>query len=157
MIYDSISNLSKYISGEDYQYIRTFLDQINEGMPEGKYELCGERIFARVMSYQTNNPKECKIEAHNKYIDIQFSISGAEGIDIYPRGEMEIIEDYKEDEDVVYFRHSGIPRVHVNNFPGCFAAILPNEAHSPQQKISDIEYVKKVVIKMTDLKWRKSK
>lgn len=157
MIYDAISNLLKYVSEEDYQYIRDFLEQINENMPEGKYELCGERIFARVMSYQTNDPKECKVEAHNKYIDIQFTICGAEGIDIYPRKGMEIIEDYREDEDVAYFRHSGIPSIHVNNLPGYFVIIFPDEAHSPQQRVGNIEYVKKAVIKIADQKWRKSK
>lgn len=153
MIFDSINNLHRYVSEEDYQYIRAFLDQVNEDMPEGKYEICGERIFARVMSYQTKDSEICKIEAHNKYIDIQSTIYGAEGIDIYPRERMKISENYDADKDVAYFSCSGLPSVHVNNLPGFFSFILPEEAHSPQQRIGDIEYVKKFVIKVSYNHW----
>lgn len=152
MVFDSINNLHKYISEVDYQYIRIFLEQINADMPEGKYEICGEQIFARVMSYRTNAPEKCKIEAHNKYIDIQSTICGAEGIDIYPREGMEVSESYDEDEDVIFFRYSDFPSVHINNFAGFFSLILPDEAHSPKQRVGDIEYVKKVVIKIMQ-KW----
>lgn len=153
MIFDSITNLHRYVSQGDYQYIRAFLDQVNEDIPEGRYEICGERIFARVMSYQTNAPAACKIEAHNKYIDIQSTICGAEGIDIYLREGMEISEVYDEDGDVAYYRHLGIPSVHVNNLPGFFSFILPEEAHSPQQRVSGIGHVKKFVIKISYEHW----
>lgn len=149
MIFDSVNNLHKYILEKDYQYIRLFLDQVNEDMPEGRYEICGDRIFAQVMSYQTNDPEACKIEAHIKYADIQVTIYGAEGIDIYTREEMRMSESYDEDKDVVYFKAAGIPKVHVNNLPGYFSLILPEEAHCPQQRVGNVERVKKFVIKLS--------
>lgn len=148
MVFDSINNLYKYIHEESYRKIETFLQQVSSDMPEGKYGIWGEKIFARVLAYDTNDPEKCVLEAHNKYIDIQSTIYGAEGIDIYPREKLQVSLGYDEVNDVIFFRKSVPPMAHTVNFPGQFTMLMPNEAHSPQQRAGAVPYVKKFVIKI---------
>ena len=83
MIYDRIEKLHEYLDLADYKLIRaSFLKRINSDMEERIYPIDGDRIYARVMSYDTKEPSDCKLEAHDKYIDIQCTIIGAEGIDV---------------------------------------------------------------------------
>ena len=80
MIIDKIENahlykgLSKRIE-KAFEYIRaTDLKNIKPG----KYEIDGENIFALISEYKTKSEQEGKLEAHRKYIDVQYVISGEE-------------------------------------------------------------------------------
>ena len=42
----------------------------------GKYDLLGDKLFVRMQEYATNPPEASLWEAHRKYIDIQFMLSG---------------------------------------------------------------------------------
>lgn len=148
MIFDKIDNLYRYISADAYSNIKDFLRKIEDDIPEGEYEICGERIYARVMSYATKPCQECKIEAHRRYIDIQSTIYGAEGIGIYSQKGLAIFENYNAAADVELFNQPGIEVAYAYNFPEYFTMLLPGEAHSPQQKVGKNDYVKKFVIKV---------
>jgi len=149
MIYSNVSNLSQYLEQHVYLKINKFLQQVNENMEEGRYEIWGDKVFARVMSYDTSLPEECKIEAHNKYIDIQATIIGAEGIGVYERERLSEKGSYQQDNDVIFFEETGAKMIaHTINIPGYFTMLFPEEAHRPQEKIDEINKVKKYVIKV---------
>ena len=42
----------------------------------GKYDLMGDKLFVRMQEYATNPLEASLWEAHRKYIDIQFMLSG---------------------------------------------------------------------------------
>ena len=46
----------------------------------GKYSILGDEIFALVNNYKTQPEEKCLLEAHKKYIDLQFMVSGSEQI-----------------------------------------------------------------------------
>ena len=149
MVHDKIENLHKYVNEQDYEMIKSgFIDIISHDMEERIYPIDGERIYARVMSYDTKDPSICKLEAHEKYIDIQCTITGAEGIDIYDRSQLTISEPYNTEKDVVFYeKKADVLLAHTNNFEGYFTLLMPDEAHAPQQRVGDISRVKKFVIK----------
>lgn len=149
MIHDKIENLNRLISISDYELIRdSFLDKISPSMEEHVYPIDGDRIYAKVMSYDTKEPRLCKLEAHDKYIDIQCTIIGAEGIDVYDRSKLTISETYNPEKDVVFYeKRADALHAHTDNLEGYFTLLMPNEAHAPQQRVGDISRVKKFVIK----------
>ena len=149
MIYDRIQNLYKYLNSPDYELIkRCFLDTLTPEIPDGNYPIDGQRIFANVSSYETKNMSDCKVEAHNYYIDIQCTIKGGEGIDVFERSSLSINEGYSREIDTCFFERNELALIaHINNIEGFFTILFPNEAHSPQQRIFEIDRVKKFVIK----------
>ena len=149
MIFSELNNLNQYLKTEDYIKIKKFLDNVSPDIDEGKYEIDGEKIYAKVMSYDTKPIEKCLVEAHNKYIDIQASLVGSEGIDVFKRKGLTEQIPYKVEEDVVIYKPDERMLIsHVNNIPGYFSMLFPEDAHRPQEVTSDKNRVKKFVIKL---------
>lgn len=51
-------------------------------LANGRYEIDGERMFANVMSFETQAAANKQGEVHQQYIDFQYLISGEERIDV---------------------------------------------------------------------------
>jgi len=132
--------------------IECFLFSLTGNTPDGYYPINGNKIFARVASYPTLRKDECKVEAHNNYIDIQVTLVGAEGIDVFDRQRMDISEPYNAENDIVFFSAvNKTPYASIINYPGYFTMLFPEEAHRPMQKPDNCdaeEPIKKVVIKV---------
>lgn len=149
MIYDRILNLHKYISEEDYRKLDSFLKMIPTSLEEKTYDIDGEHIYAKVMSYSTKDAEECRIEAHDRYIDIQCTICGAEAISVYRREDLNTVDEYNSEKDVVHFERQGANMIaRTVNHEGYFTLLYPEEAHAPKEKVADFDYVKKFVIKL---------
>ncbi len=150
MIMDHLNNLLNYVPEQYKPGIADFLAQVHPGMEERVYAIYGDYVFARVMSYDTKEKESCRIEAHNRYIDIQASITGAEEIDVFARETLRIDQEYQKGPDVLFF-DQGMQRPFAQNrnLPGMFSMLFPGEAHRPQEKADGYDsHVKKFVIKM---------
>lgn len=148
MVHDQLSRLGLYLPKAQREAVAKFLANVQEDMPEGKSNIDGDAIYARIMSYPTKLPKDCAIEAHDIYVDIQFTLVGGEGIDIFPRAELhELTADIEK--DFYTFAADEPPRLSVANLPGWFTMIFPHEAHRPQESLDGkCAIVKKGVIKI---------
>jgi YhcH/YjgK/YiaL family protein len=149
MVIGALKDIKKYLSEDNYQKIEKYLQTVSADMEEGEYEIDGTRIFARVMSYHTALRKDCKVEAHDKYIDIQSTLVGSEGIDIFHREALKELQSYDEAADVVFFEDNSKAYITVDNLPGYFSMIFPEEAHKPMISLNgNCDTVKKFVIKV---------
>jgi len=150
MIMDHLVNLLNYVPEQYKQGIKAFLAQVSPDMEERQYDIYGTRVFARVMSYETQARENCRIEAHDCYIDIQATIIGAEGIDVFDRKALQTAQEYERERDITFFHQKDQkPFAENRNIPGMFSMLFPYEAHRPQEKVDGYEsYVKKFVIKM---------
>ena len=147
MIIDKIenSNLYKNISeriSKSFEYIRT-TDLKN--LPAGRYPIDGENIFALVSEYQTKSESEGKLEAHKKYIDVQFVIEGEELMGYSPLGRQQILKPYKEENDIVFFKGD---KSFTKVSEGMFAIFFPEDVHMPGIASGKSSSVKKLVIKV---------
>jgi biofilm protein TabA len=110
----------------------------------GKYPIDGENVFATVSDYSPSD--NSKWEAHKKYIDIQYIISGKETMGKVPLSETTVVQEYNETKDVGFFETK------VGNYyvvgPGSFLIFFPTEAHRPGLKTEGFDKVKKIVIKV---------
>ncbi len=148
MIIDKIENshlykgLSKKIE-KAFEYIHnTDLKNIHPG----KYEIEGENIFALISEYETKTESEGKLEAHRKYIDVQYVISGEELIGYSPLSNQKVIEPYKEENDIVFFKGD---KSFTKVSSGMFAIFFPADVHMPGISVNEKSPVKKLVIKVT--------
>jgi biofilm protein TabA len=149
MIIDKIENIKFYSNiSEKISKALTFLkntkfiDQQN-----GKYQIEDNDLFYIVQRYQTKPLAEGKFEAHKKYIDIQYLVSGKEIIGYAPLVNLAIIEPYNDKTDVAFYKAP-------ENFttllltPGSFAIFFPHDAHLPCRQLNTPEDVLKVVVKV---------
>jgi len=147
MIFDSIENSEIYYGlGEKFQKAFEYIKNTDfSKISDAKIEIDGDNIFALVQKYNTKNPKNAKWEAHRKYVDIQFMISGAENIGFVLSDYLDITEEYNEEKDVEFYDGLG-DFVQLNE--GEFAVFFPNDAHKPGLHIKESELVHKVVVKV---------
>jgi len=114
----------------------------------GKYEIEGSSIYALVQEYQTAPKAEKKVEAHQKYIDIQYIAQGNEVIGFAPFSpESEIKENLLDQKDAIYYKSvKGEMDLIMSN--GMYAIFFPGEIHRPGCNYGNGGQVKKVVVKI---------
>ena len=105
MIIDKIENSHRYVDlGKRIEKAFKYINYTDlKNIQPGKYEIDEENIFALISEYKTKPESEGKLEAHRKYIDVQYVISGEELMGYSPLGNQQILEPYKEENDIVFF------------------------------------------------------
>jgi YhcH/YjgK/YiaL family protein len=147
MIIDKIENAKIYYNLSDR--IKKSLDYITQTdlkeLQPGKYEIDGENLFALISEYETKTESEGKLEAHKKYIDVQYVIEGEELMGYSPLGNQQVLEPYKEENDIIFF--SG-EKSFIRVKKGMFAIFFPADVHIPGICVENKSRVKKLVIKV---------
>lgn len=112
----------------------------------GKFEIEAENIFALHQEYKTIPRNKCKLEAHKRYIDIQYILDGEELIGYANIDKLEIDSEYNTENDIVFFKQASMSEVILKS--GEYAIFEPEDAHSPQGIVEFETNVKKIVIKV---------
>lgn len=140
-IYETISPLLKaafeYLKQTDFSK-----------MDNGKHVIDGDALFAIVQEYDTKNSTDAKLEAHRKYIDVQYIISGEELIGVRPLIDQTPCKDYDAENDYALYDDT-CSFVKIN--PKQFAVLFPQDLHKPGIKVDGAIKVKKVVMKVSTL------
>ena len=76
MIFDRLENLSRYRGL--YRGLDTVICWLEQndpaGLPLGRTELDGNRVFVNVMEADTRSPQQAQYEVHEKYMDLQLDL-----------------------------------------------------------------------------------
>lgn len=131
MILDTLDNAAKYAGLKiGCSEAFGFLDQPGlRDLPDGKYEISGERVYAIIDRTQGRKVSDGQLEGHRRYLDIQFIVSGEESMGWSPRAGLTTAVEYDPDRDLEFF--DGEPESVVYVPPGSFAVFLPTDAHLP--------------------------
>ncbi len=145
MILDTLGNAGKYTGLKiGLSEAFGFLDQPGLAeLPDGKYEIAGERVYAMISHDQGRTVSDGELEAHRKYLDIQFVISGNESMGWKNREGLVNSMEYDEERDLEFFK--GEPGSIMRVPPGSFIVFLPSDAHLPLIGKGEIH---KVVVKV---------
>lgn len=150
MIFDRIENSTNYAAlGEDLAEGFDFIKKaVSEDLPVGKYEIDGTRVFAMIQEY-TSKPHDAAVfEAHRKYTDIQYVISGIEEIGVCDISKGTVKTEYSDETDAAFYEKNDKGGKIVLE-SGDFAVFFPNDLHMPglafEGKICN---VKKIVVKV---------
>jgi uncharacterized protein, YhcH/YjgK/YiaL family len=147
MIADLLENADLYAHIDDRLAVGLKYLQSTDfsSLAPGKYLIEDSEVFASVSEYDTKKPEDAKWEAHRKYADIQYIISGEEKMGYAPLKTMEVTEAYNPEKDIVFLKGSGD---HMVVKPGMFVVFFPQDAHQPSVSVGSNAPVKKVVIKV---------
>ena len=153
MIFSSIKNGDTF---ESYpQAIQTALDYLKShdftAMEPGVYEIQGKEIYAEVFDAVTVEADTKKAESHEKFLDVQFLVSGRERLGFTKNtGNYKVAEHIKE-RDLIFYE-SVEAEGWIESRPGCFCVFFPSDIHRPECISGESAKLRKVVVKVsTDL------
>lgn len=119
------------------------------GLPVGRIELEGDKLYVLVQDYATVAPSEKRPEAHDKYLDIQYIANGAEEIGWCVRHDgLENAEDLRRDKDVIFFKNIA-DETKLVLCSGMYAIFFPNDVHRPGCIHGKSQAVRKAVVKIS--------
>jgi YhcH/YjgK/YiaL family protein len=100
-----------------------------------------------VSEYISKNEESAQFEAHRKYIDIQYVVSGKELINIAPLASVkEVLTPYDASKDIEFVTVSKL--IYLKASPSDFFIFFPGDAHRPGLKDGANAPVRKIVIKV---------
>ena len=146
MIYDKLEHLETYtgISDRLAKGLRLLKETDFSVLEPGRYEADGTNLYFMVQSYQSKESNDTP-EAHRKYIDIQYLLSGEELIGVGALSDM--TEEVTANPDSDFWLYHG-PMSHVKIGNGYFAVLFPQDAHAPGIAADAPAPVRKVVVKV---------
>ena len=145
MIIDNIKNASKYFGlGKGFEAALTYLASY-DGKADQKADIpvC-EGVMVKCRPYMTKPVEECAFEAHEKYADIHFVVSGCECIGYAKTDSLRVVRT-DEAKDMIYLEGEG------TNIPlnaGDFMITLPDDAHMPCIQQNESVFCAKLVAKI---------
>ena len=148
MIADTLNNAALY--NHLHEGFKQAFDWMHatdlKAIENGKYELNGDRLFAIVQSYETKPVDGEQMEAHKKYIDIQYMIEGEEQIGHAFLKEQTESKKYSSEDD--FWLTAEPPSFFTKLAAGNFMIFYPTDLHMPCIQTDKKTKVKKVVIKV---------
>ncbi|MBL7107007.1 MAG: YhcH/YjgK/YiaL family protein [Phycisphaerae bacterium] len=149
MIIDAIDNINLY-KGLSNRLAVALEILTEDGLAEkadGRYEVDGDDIFYMIQRYKTLPLEEARLEAHRKYIDVQFVADGREVVGYAPTDAMQVCDGYNEDNDAAFYQlPDNVTELKLNS--GMFCIFYPQDAHAPCRYTDSPSDVTKIVIKV---------
>ena len=149
MILDCLPQWRRYattLSGlaKAFEYLQT----LDAGCPNGRYELDGDRMYCLVQRYRTKPRAQAALEAHRKYADVQFILAGRETILWAPHAALtKVTQPYDANRDTEFFGMIANP-MPVSLIAGQFAILFPADGHAPGLETDHAADVVKAVVKV---------
>lgn len=132
MIIDSLKNADIYTPlyshfAKAFDYLR---DTDLASLEPGRYEIDGDRLFAMISDADLKKPEDAPLEVHDKYIDIQYVISGEETFGWRERSECrEQRAPMDREKDVQFFEDGHA--THYTLKTGDFCIFYQTDGHAP--------------------------
>lgn len=119
------------------------------GLAPGRHDIDGDEVFANVQELTTVPADEKGYEAHRRYADVHYVISGTELIGIAPVGECSAAGEFSEADDFGLYA-PGDRESWVTLRPGELVVTPPCDAHKPGccPPGSDPAPLKKICVKV---------
>lgn len=146
MILDRLEQCARYVPlypGLDAAF--RFLRETDlAGLAPGRHSIDGDRLYASVDAMDGRGRAGAVLEAHRRYLDVQYTVAGDEEIGwralagcAHPRA------PFDEARDIVFYDDA--PESWLAVPPGTFAIFFPDDAHAP---LAGRGPLKKVIVKV---------
>lgn len=131
MIIDKIENAEKYYNAHpEFKAVFEVLASLDAESEEKRRDVNGNKAFVNLSSYVNKPAAECKFEAHAKYADIQYVVTGHEYIDVTPSDGLTATEDKLAESDIAFYENpTSFTRADLTE--KTFVVLFPGEAHRP--------------------------
>jgi biofilm protein TabA len=99
-------------------------------LPPGRHNLDGDFLYVSIDQSEGRSHEGAHLEAHRRYIDVQFTIEGHEEIGWLPLSLCRTPADsFDVTRDIIFFEDR--PSTWLAVPPGRFAIFFPQDAHAP--------------------------
>ena len=145
MIADNIKNADLYPVSDKIKKALDFLKNLGDKKPAHcMFGNKGDDMFSLYSSYD-NEKNPPVFEAHKKYIDVQYIVSGKETfgwktLEKFPE------EQYNAEKDCALFSEDDFGTFTLG--AGDFAIFFPMDAHAPKMKNAGNSTIEKIVVKV---------
>lgn len=146
MLYGTLKHLDSYrgIHPGVMRGLEILRDTDFSHLEDARYEVDGDNLFFSLQSYESK-PANDTPEAHKKYVDIQFLVSGRERMGVAPLEDMvEVVEARPEGD--IWLYHGPTDEILLTG--DRFAALWPEDAHAPGIAVDGPERCRKCVVKV---------
>ena len=146
MILDKLENADWYFGCVPgfQQFMKFFNDNDLEELPACKIKLDGHDLIVKICDQAPKDEKDCKLEAHKDYIDIQIPLTDDEEMGWKAQVDcQQITTEYNEQKDVEFYGDKATARFCVP--AGHFAVFFPEDAHQPG--IAPGKVYRKIIVK----------
>lgn len=129
MIYDTLDHIQQYegILPGVMKGLHLLADTDFSAWEDGRHAIDGDDLFILLQSYDTK-PVNDTPEAHKKYIDIQYLLSGEERIAVAPVAEMDEEVEARPESDIWFYRGKTDDILLTGKR---FLVLFPQDAHAP--------------------------
>ena len=145
MILDKLENADWYFGCVPgfQKFMQFFNDNDLEELPACKIKLDGRDLIVNISDQAPKDEKDCKLEAHKDYIDIQIPLTATETM-LWSSLEdcQNVIKEYDEGKDVELYGDKAAARFSVPK--GYFAVFFPTDAHAAGMASSKF---RKIIVK----------
>lgn len=126
MVYDKIDNIALYRNlSPNIALALDFLKQMKPDTAVDTYQI-NHRVKVVVSEYETKAENEYGYEAHKKYIDIQYLLSGEERIACLPIERLNETKAYNEENDAAFYAADlSLQPSYLSLLPSYFAIFFP--------------------------------
>lgn len=112
-----------------------------------RYDIDGDNLFALIQEYVSKNVEDARFESHQRYIDVQYVVSGKEKMGIASVSQkQDVLEPYDATNDIEFMTVS--QDVSCKASPERFFIFFPSDLHRPGLKDGENSQVRKVVLKL---------
>jgi len=148
MILDKIENSSLYFPlGERIKQALIYIKETDfTKLESGKHNIDGDKLFVLVNEYKTKNISECMMEAHKKYIDLQYMYNGCEMMACSILTEQKPTKNYDTEGDYALYNPTDYSLIKLET--GTFVLFFPDDLHMPSIMHNKPEDIKKIVVKI---------
>ena len=113
-------------------------------LPSGRQQIDGDSLFCIISKGPGRSRSEAKLEAHRKFIDIQYIIAGTDEMGFKPTADCKVIDtEYDADKDIMFFKDQ--PDNWTPVPAGSFVIFFPKDTHAPLVSSGEVH---KVVLKI---------
>jgi YhcH/YjgK/YiaL family protein len=132
MVYDRIEHADRY-AGLHARFARAFeilRRPATTALPAGRHEIDGEAMYLVIVRADGVGKEQAKLEAHRRYIDIQYTMEGMDTMGWKPLSDCNSVSDpYDDAKDITFFADA--PAAWAPVAPGMFTIFFPDDAHAP--------------------------
>ena len=148
MILDTLDSIDRY-AGLNPRFAAAFefLRRLGPAPAIYRHEIDGDSAYALVQQYETRPVAGAQLEAHRRYIDIQYITRGSEAIYWAPLAGLSVTMPHDAAKDVALFAASA-NMIPVRVRAGQCAILFPEDAHAPCCTWDEPAEVLKVVVKV---------
>lgn len=148
MIFDSIKNKDNYRDFPMLYEALCFLSNLSDSeLPEPNTVLIDRKLFCNPVSLVSKPEEECIYEAHRKYLDLHYIVSGIERIATADITTLTCQVPYSEEKDICFL--TGEADGYYDLKPGQFMVCYPNDAHKVAIMKNQPTPIQKVVFKIS--------